>query len=125
MVTVTTKEGLKKALQSREKSIILKGEIAKTFIKKKKQKRAALIAGASLILVGLGLVPFTGGTSLAAATSGFTAIMGGTTITLGVGELAILAGLISLGLGTLALAVIKEYDIKWEKYSIELTKKEK
>lgn len=113
MVTVTTKEELELALNTKEASILIKGELAKTMRKKKKIKKATILSGAGIILAGVALIPFTGGASLTASTIGFTVATGGTTIAATTAEIAILSGVAALGLGTISMALLKEYSIEY------------
>ena len=55
MVTVTTKDELEKALKSKEKEILVEGEMANKIIRKKKLKKGALIAGGISVLGGIAL----------------------------------------------------------------------
>lgn len=113
MVTVTTKEELELALNNKEASILIKGELAKTMRKKKKIKKATILSGAGIILAGVALIPFTGGASLAASTIGFTVATGGTTIAATTAEIAILSGVAALGLGTISMALLKDYSFEY------------
>lgn len=113
MITVYTKNELQKALEAKEKHIIIKGELAKTIKAKAKRKKALKKVGIGTAAVGAAAIiaaPFTGGTSLAAGTAamGLTATVGGATLTISMGELALIIG------GGLALAgILKGYDVKF------------
>jgi len=107
MVTVTTKEELEKALKSKEKEILVEGEIAKNIVRKKKMKKGALIVGGASVLGGIALLPFTGGASAIAIAQGLT--VGGVTVT--TAEAAIGAGAI---LSVASLALLKNYEIEFE-----------
>lgn len=107
MVTVTTKEELEKALKSKEKEILVEGEIAKKIVRKKKMKKGALIAGGVSVLGGIALLPFTGGASAIAIAQGLT--VGGVTIT--TAEAALGAGAI---LSVASLALLRNYEIEYE-----------
>lgn len=114
MITVTTKEGLEKALKNEEPTILVKGDLAKVMQKKKKIKKAAIISGAGMILAGVALIPFTGGASITATISGFSvATAAGTTIAASTAEVAILSGLAALGLGAISISLLKEYSFEY------------
>ncbi len=110
MITVYNKNELQKALEAKEKHIIIKGELAKTIKAKAKRKKTLKKVGIGTAAVGAAAIiaaPFTGGTSLAAgaATMGLTATVGGAALTISMGELALIIG------GSLALAgILKGYD---------------
>lgn len=93
MVTVSTKEGLKKAIENRETKILVIGELAKTMRKKAKVKKVSAAGAAALIIGGVVAIPFSGGASAGLTAMGLTA-MGLTvgTVTVSTAELAILCG---------------------------------
>lgn len=93
MVTVSTKEGLKKAIENRETRILVTGELAKTMRRKAKVKKASAVGAAALIIGGVVAIPFSGGASAGLTAMGLTA-MGLTvgTVTVSTAELAILCG---------------------------------
>ena len=107
MVTVTTKEELEKALDDKEKEILVEGEMAKKIIRKKRMKRGALITGGASILGGIALLPFTGGGSAIAIAHGLTA--GG--ITISTTEIFVGAGLL---LSASSLLLLKNYEVEFE-----------
>lgn len=107
MVTVTTKEELEKALEDKEKEILVEGEMAKKIIRKKRMKRGALITGGASILGGIPLLPFTGGGSAIAIAHGLTA--GG--ITISTTEIFVGAGLL---LSASSLLLLKNYEVEFE-----------
>lgn len=82
MVTVRTKEELKKTIQSKEQRIEIVGPLASEIIKKQKIKKSAKIGAAVAILGGLVSAPFTGGASLVATGAGVSAASGGTVVIL-------------------------------------------
>ena len=114
MVTVTTKEELENAINKKETSILIKGDLAKVMHKKRKIKKTAKILGAGMILAGVALIPFTGGASITSSAMGFSvATAAGTTITATTAEVAILSGLATLGLSTICISLLKEYSFEY------------
>ena len=97
MKTVYTKEELAAALKSGETHIVAEGEIAETLRKRNKLKKAAVIGGAAIVVIGVALAPFTAGSSIPAGLA-----MGLTigTVTISTAELGIICGtgLVALGL---------------------------
>lgn len=79
METDYTNLELAQALENGEKHLLLKGEVAKTFLAKRKKKRWCKIAGGILAVGGLIAAIPTGGASLAATAVGLT--VGTVTIT--------------------------------------------
>ena len=59
MITVSTKEGLQKALKNRESQIRVTGDLAKSMRKKSKIKKGAKIGGALMVIGGIVAIPFT------------------------------------------------------------------
>jgi len=94
MATVSTKEELKKALEAKERRIVVIGELAASMRKKHTVKKASKIGGIALIAGGIIAAPFTGGTSLAGTVTGLGLVAAGAalTITMSAAELAILCG---------------------------------
>ena len=125
MVEVINKDELEQALKNKETAILIKGDLAKKIGKKKKFKRGAFIIGGIMLVGGLALVPFSGGTSLLGTVSGFEVITAtGATISMTTAEVAILAGLGTIGLSTASLAILKGYSFEYQKDgTIRLTKK--
>lgn len=120
MVTVTTKEELEKALEDKEKEILVEGEMAKKIKRKKKVKKGVLIGGIVTTAVGIILLPFTSGGSSGLVIQGLTVSSGTTTVTMTAGELAILLGFTST-LGSIAL--LKGYTIQVDDGTVLLTRK--
>lgn len=118
MKIVTTKEELKKALDEKEEKIIVRGDYAKKIEKKLKWKKNGKIAGLTLAIGGVLLIPFTGGASIPIAMHGFSATLGGTVITASAGELAIILG---IGGAVAMTALLKSYSFKYNKETGELT----
>ncbi len=104
MVTVTTKEQLKKAIKSKEDRIIIEGELAKQLIRQRKVGIGTAIGGGALGLGALIAAPFTGGLSLFGI-AGAAALSEGTIIVL-----ASIAAVTGLGL----VGIAKGYDLETE-----------
>ena len=107
MITVYSKEEFKSAVKAGEKKIVVKGAFAEELKKKatrqKRAKKGAIIGGGALVLGGLALAPFTGGTSAAASIAGATALTVGS-FSLTTAELIVIVG------GGIAMtALIKGY----------------
>ena len=81
MTTVSTKQELISAIESREKQIIATGEIAASIRKKVKVKKSAKIGGLALAIGGLLAIPFTGGASAGLTAAGLTCLTGVATLT--------------------------------------------
>ncbi len=92
MKTVRTKEDFKKALEAKERKIVVVGALAASMRKKAKVKKASKIGGIALIAGGIIAVPFTAGTSLVGTAAGLTFAGAAATVTLSAAELAILCG---------------------------------
>ena len=120
MVTITTKEELEKALENKEKEILVEGEMAKKIIRKKKVKKGILIGGIATTAVGIILLPFTGGGSSGLVFHGLTVATGTTTVTMTAGELAILLGFTST---VASIALLKGYTIQVGAGNVLLTRK--
>lgn len=76
MVTVSTKNQLKRALENKEAHIEIVGDLAKEIQKKSKYKTAARIIGATVLGGSIAAAPFTGGASLPGAIAGAIALTG-------------------------------------------------
>ena len=100
MVTVYTKQELKKALENRESQILVKGELAQTMRKKTKVRKGTKIGGMVLVIVGIVAIPFTGGASSVLTGAGITALTVGT-VSITALELAILCGFVIAMTGVL------------------------
>lgn len=123
MVTVTTKEALKKAINDQEDKILIQGELARKIIKQKKIKKWTLISSISLAGTGLVLAPFTGGSSLGLTVHGLTvATASGTAISASVAEVAIIMGFLGI---TISIALLKGYTIKINKDVVIMEKNNK
>ena len=109
MITVTTKKELKQALKRNEQHIVVEGELADKIKKMKQLEKGAKITSGLLVLAGIALIPFTGGSSAIPAI-GFTATEGG--LTLSLVEVLAIVGVLGL---TLTIALSKNYDIKISK----------
>lgn len=101
MRTVYNKKELKNALKAGEKHILCKGEIARTFIRRRKMRKGATVAG---ILAGVGCfaaAPFTFGSSLGIGAGFIATGLTAGSLTMSAGELAIICGtfLAALGIG--------------------------
>ena len=104
MVTVTTKEQLKKAIEAKENHIVVEGELAKQLIKRRKVGIGTAIGGGAIGIGSLIAAPFTGGLSLFGI-AGATALSEGAILGL--------AGIISVtGLGLVGIA--KGYNLETE-----------
>lgn len=106
MVTVSTKEGLEKALKNKEKEIEITGELADKIRKQRKRKKRTgyAVAGASLI-AGIAALPFTGGASigLVAGTAG------GGFLAMKTAELIVICASV-LGLSGGVIYLLKQYE---------------
>lgn len=100
MLTVYTKQEMKKALENRESQILVKGELAQTMRKKAKVKKSAKIGGIALVIAGIVAIPFTGGASSVLTGAGVAALTVGT-VSLTALELAILCGFVIAMTGVL------------------------
>ena len=120
MKTVYTKEEFKKALEAKEEHIVVQGELAKKIGKRAKLKKRSKIVGVGMIVVGAALIPFTGGSSIAAVTHGITATVGGTSIVMTAAELAMILG---AGTAISMTAILKGYNINIGDNRVELKKK--
>lgn len=101
MITISTKEELKNALERKETQIIATGELAKSMRRRSKVRKGTAIGGAALVIAGIVAIPFTGGASAGLTAMGLTATaltIG--TVTISTAELAILCGF-TLGLAGL------------------------
>lgn len=93
MVTVSTKEELKAAMERHEPKILATGSLAESMRKNSKAKKGLRIGGLLLAIGGVIMIPLTAGTSSAITAMGLTAA--GLTIgsvTLTAADLAILCG---------------------------------
>lgn len=108
MITVSTKEELKRALENKEKQIKVTGELAETMRRKSKVRKASKFGAAALIIGGIIAIPFTGGASSGVTAMGL-AMTGLTvgTVTISAAELAILCGFVLGMTGILSGAKIK------------------
>ena len=116
MVTVTTKEDLKNAIETKEDRIIIKGELAQKIAKQRKASKGTAIAGGVIAAGSIIAAPFTGGMSLIGG-AGAAATMSGGTIAL----LLAISGLIGLSF----YALKKDYNVKTTMMGqeLELTRK--
>lgn len=116
MVTVTTKEDLKNAIEAKEDRIIIKGELAQKIAKQRKASKGTAIAGGVIAAGSIIAAPFTGGMSLIGG-AGAAATMSGGTIAL----LLAISGLIGLSF----YALKKDYNVKTTMMGqeLELTRK--
>ena len=99
---ITTKDEFKSALKRKERRILVGGDLAKKFKRRKQMSVAAKVGGGLLIAASAIAIPFTGGASTAGMVAG--AGMIGLTVgvvTISATELAIIVG------GTVALYGIK------------------
>lgn len=123
MITVYTKDELRKALKAKEKNIIVKGEFARTIrgkANKQKTMKKVGIGTAAIGVAALIAAPFTAGTSLVpgATVIGLTATVGGATLTISAAELAILCGV-----GLAFAGILKGYNVKFNSDgSVELNR---
>lgn len=110
MVTVSTKEELKAAMDRHEPKILATGSLAESLRKKSKIKKGLRVGGLLLAIGGVIMIPFTAGTSSAITAMGLTAAgLTVGTVTLSVGELVILCGF-TLGL----FGIIKGATVKFK-----------
>lgn len=105
MVTVSTKEELKAAMDRNEPKILATGSLAESMRKKSKVKKGLGIGGLLLAIGGVIMIPFTAGTSSALTAMGLTAA--GLTVTLSAAELAILCGFTLASFGIIKGASVK------------------
>lgn len=104
MVTVSTKEELKAAMDRHEPKILATGSLAESMRKKSKVKKGLGIGGLLLAIGGVIMIPFTAGTSSVITAMGLT--IG--TVSVSATELAILCGF-TLGF----FGIIKGASIKY------------
>lgn len=121
MVTVYTKDELRKALKAKEKNIIVKGELARTIRGKANRQKTMKKVGIGTAAIGAAALitaPFTAGTSLVAGAAAMGLTVGGATLTISAAELAILCGV------SLAFAgILRGYNIKFNSDgSVELNR---
>lgn len=109
MKTVYTQEELKEALKAHEPKILCKGDAAKPFIKKRKQKKGAIIAGIATAVLSAAAIPFTAGASAIGLLAG--GAVAGLTATISATELAIILG-ITCGTALTAYGIHKGCKIK-------------
>lgn len=115
MITVYTKDELKRAIEKKQFPIKCVGELASQLTKKKKRAKKAKIGGALVALGGLAAIPFTGGASAAATAAGLTTMgFTATGITLTVGALTISAAELAIlvGGGVAITAILKGRKVK-------------
>lgn len=101
MVTVSTKNQLKRALENKEPRIEIVGELAQEIQKKSKHKRTIKVVGAALMAGSAAAAPFTAGASLPGVVAGAAALSGVEVIAL---LIIIFAGSIPI------IAMLKNYD---------------
>lgn len=95
MISVSTKDGFKRALENKESQILVTGELARSMRRRSKVKKTSKIGAAALVLGGIVAIPFTGGASAGLTAMGLTAAaLTVGTVTISVGELAILCGFV-------------------------------
>lgn len=109
MITVYTKNELKRGWEAKEKHIIIKGELAETTKAKTKRKRTFKKVGIGTAVVGAAAIivaPYTAGTSLA---------IGAGTMRLTIGTVAVSAGelVLLLGFGLGVDGFLKGYNVKF------------
>ena len=92
MITVYTKEELRRAIECKNFPIECRGEIATQLRKRKKASKAAKVGGVLLIAGSLLTLPFTGGASAAGLGAGVMGLTIGEAVTISTAELAILVG---------------------------------
>ena len=119
MITVYTKDELRKALKAKEKNIIVKGELERTIRAKANKQKTMKKVGIGTAAIGAAALitaPFTAGTSLVAGAAAMGLTVGGLTIS--AAELAILIG------GSVALAgILRGYNVKFNSDgSVELNR---
>lgn len=120
MKTVWTKEELKKAIECGETEIYVEGDYAKKIAKRANVRKGSLWAGIGLTVIGVALIPFSGGASAAAAIHGFTATIGGTTVAATAGELAMVLGSVTF---ISSLAIYKDYSIEINDGTVKMYRK--
>lgn len=107
MIIVTTKKDLEQALKRNEQHIVVEGKLATKIMKMKKCKKGLTIASGLLLVAGIALIPFTGGSS-GVAVMGLTA----GEISLSTVEVLAIVGVVGL---TFSIALFKNYDVKISK----------
>ncbi len=120
MKTVWTKEELKKAIESGETEIYVEGDYAKKIAKRAKVRKGSLWAGVGLTVIGLVLIPFSGGASAAAVIEGLTVTVGGTTVVATAGELAMVLGSVTF---ISSVAMFKNYAIEINDGTVKVYRK--
>ena len=106
-IIVRTKDELKKAIERKDKEIIVEGDLADEVIKAKNIKnvsKGTLITLGGGAAVAIAAVPFTGGASL-------LAFAGTAAVTTGLSTVVILAALAIGGL-LIAWAIYNDYDVE-------------
>lgn len=134
MITVYTKDELRKALKAKEKNIIVKGELARTIRAKANKQKTMKKVGIGTAAIGAAALitaPFTAGTSLVAGaaamglTAGTSPVAGAAAMGLTVGGLTISAAELAILIGgSLALAgILRGYNVKFNSDgSVELNR---
>ena len=102
MVTVSTKNQLKRALENKEPRIEIVGELAQEIQKKSKHKRTIKVVGAALMAGSAAAAPFTAGATLPGVVAGAAALSGFDVIAI---IILIFAGSITI------TAMLKNYDV--------------
>ena len=90
MRTVRTENELKAAFETKEKKIVVVGQMAKDMAQKSQRKKKAKATGIAVALASLAAIPFTLGGSAAGVALGMGLTIG--TLSLSATELAILCG---------------------------------
>lgn len=102
MVTVSTKNQLKRALENKEPRIEIVGELAQEIQKKSKHKRTIKVVGAALMAGSAAAAPFTAGATLPGVVAGAVALNG----------FEVIAILIIIFAGSITItAMLKNYDV--------------
>lgn len=91
-MTVYTQPEFRKALENRERTILVKGELAREMRRKHNIKRTSRVCSYLLTTAGLAAIPFTGGASSGLTAAGLALAATSTTLTISATELAILCG---------------------------------
>lgn len=107
MITVTTKEELKKALTNKEPEIEVVGSLAKKIIRQQKIKKGCAWGGVGIGVASLAAAPLTGGLSL----FGFSAAATTTAGSLSAAEIITLIAIVGV-IGVSFVGALKGYNME-------------
>jgi len=103
-VVVTTKEQLKRAVQSKEEDILIKGDVLKYYKAASKLKTVGKIS-LTIAVAGIAAVPFTGGLS----TIGTMGVVAAAASSVSLSTTALITFIVFMGVGLL-FAIFSDYE---------------